>query len=66
MISDILIGDPSVKHVKCLPFFSVSDADGQMKVTEVATRPLVQDLLNHDVSLCFIQQTNDVSFIIMD
>ncbi|KAK7915491.1 hypothetical protein WMY93_011252 [Mugilogobius chulae] len=26
----------------------VSDAGGQMKVTEVATRPLVQDLLNHD------------------
>lgn len=29
---------------------SFSDADGQMKVTEVATRPLVQDLLSHDVS----------------
>ncbi|XP_028261392.1 advillin isoform X2 [Parambassis ranga] len=28
--------------------YHVSDADGQMKVTEVATRPLVQDLLNHD------------------
>lgn len=28
---------------------SVSDAEGQMKVTEVATRPLSQDLLNHDV-----------------
>ncbi|XP_034544371.1 advillin [Notolabrus celidotus] len=26
----------------------VTDADGQMKVTEVASRPLVQDLLNHD------------------
>ena len=31
---------------------SVSDADGQMKVAEIATRPLVQDLLNHDVSFC--------------
>lgn len=30
--------------------FRISDADGQMRVTEVATRPLVQDLLNHDVS----------------
>lgn len=30
---------------------SVSDDDGQMKVTEVATRPLVQDLLDHEVSL---------------
>ncbi|KAM9859541.1 advillin [Aulostomus maculatus] len=28
--------------------YLVSDADGQMKVTEVAVRPLVQDLLNHD------------------
>lgn len=33
-------------------YFSVSDADGQMKVTEVATRPLVQDLLSHEVSWC--------------
>ncbi|XP_060925962.1 advillin isoform X2 [Limanda limanda] len=31
-----------------LTLYLVSDADGQMKVTEVATRPLVQDLLNHD------------------
>uniref|UniRef100_A0A6Q2YTC6 HP domain-containing protein n=1 Tax=Esox lucius TaxID=8010 RepID=A0A6Q2YTC6_ESOLU len=31
-----------------LTLYQVSDADGQMKVTEVATRPLVQDLLNHD------------------
>ena len=28
---------------------SVSDADGVMKVTEIGARPLVQDLLNHDV-----------------
>lgn len=28
----------------------MSDADGQMKVTEIATNPLVQDLLSHDVS----------------
>lgn len=34
---------------KCqLTLYHVSDADGQMKVTEVATRPLVQELLNHD------------------
>ncbi|KAF3689723.1 Advillin p92 [Channa argus] len=31
-----------------LTLYHVSDADGQMKVTELATRPLVQDLLNHD------------------
>ncbi|XP_042263535.1 advillin [Thunnus maccoyii] len=31
-----------------LTLYHVSDAEGQMKVTEVATRPLVQDLLNHD------------------
>ncbi|XP_062300548.1 advillin isoform X1 [Scomber scombrus] len=31
-----------------LTLYHVSDAGGQMKVTEVATRPLVQDLLNHD------------------
>uniref|UniRef100_A0A3Q3K966 HP domain-containing protein n=1 Tax=Monopterus albus TaxID=43700 RepID=A0A3Q3K966_MONAL len=35
-----------------LTLYQVSDADGQMKVTEVATRPLVQDLLNHDE--CYI------------
>uniref|UniRef100_A0A4W6FX20 Advillin n=1 Tax=Lates calcarifer TaxID=8187 RepID=A0A4W6FX20_LATCA len=31
-----------------LILYHVSDADGEMKVTEVATRPLVQDLLTHD------------------
>ncbi|XP_035243065.1 advillin [Anguilla anguilla] len=31
-----------------LTLYHVSDANGQMKVTEIATRPLVQDLLNHD------------------
>ncbi|XP_035007781.1 advillin isoform X1 [Hippoglossus stenolepis] len=31
-----------------LTLYHVSDVDGQMKVTDVATRPLVQDLLNHD------------------
>ncbi|KAI1891079.1 hypothetical protein AGOR_G00160210 [Albula goreensis] len=31
-----------------LTLYHVSDADGQMKITEVATRPLVQDLLSHD------------------
>uniref|UniRef100_A0A8C7Z2D1 Advillin n=1 Tax=Oryzias sinensis TaxID=183150 RepID=A0A8C7Z2D1_9TELE len=31
-----------------LSLYCVSDADGQMKVTEVATRPLVQDLLDHE------------------
>ncbi|XP_036025635.1 advillin [Onychomys torridus] len=28
--------------------YQVSDAAGQLAITEVATRPLVQDLLNHD------------------
>ncbi|XP_067881020.1 advillin [Heterodontus francisci] len=28
--------------------YHVSDAGGHMKVTEVATRPLIQDMLNHD------------------
>uniref|UniRef100_UPI0037E9BCBC advillin n=1 Tax=Semicossyphus pulcher TaxID=241346 RepID=UPI0037E9BCBC len=31
-----------------LTLYHVSDAEGQMKVEEVASRPLVQDLLNHD------------------
>lgn len=35
-----------------LSLYHVSDADGQMKVTEVATRPLVQDMLDHND--CFI------------
>ncbi|KAI9548754.1 hypothetical protein NQZ68_003288 [Dissostichus eleginoides] len=35
-----------------LTLYQVSDDDGKMKVTEVACRPLVQDLLSHDD--CFI------------
>nr|XP_033792020.1 advillin [Geotrypetes seraphini] len=31
-----------------ITLYHVSDSGGQMQVTEVATRPLVQDLLNHD------------------
>ncbi|KAK5872261.1 hypothetical protein PBY51_012977 [Eleginops maclovinus] len=31
-----------------LTLYQVTDADGQMKVTEVASTPLVQDLLSHD------------------
>ncbi|KAM8913992.1 advillin isoform 2-T2 [Spinachia spinachia] len=31
-----------------LTLYHVTDADGQMTVTEIASRPLVQDLLNHD------------------
>ncbi|KAM6946489.1 advillin [Lycodopsis pacificus] len=31
-----------------LTLYHVTDADGQMKVAEVASRPLVQDLLNHE------------------
>ncbi|XP_067832581.1 advillin [Heptranchias perlo] len=31
-----------------ISLYHVSDADGQMKVTEVATQPLIQDMLNHD------------------
>ncbi|XP_070758105.1 advillin [Enoplosus armatus] len=31
-----------------LTLYHVSDADGQMEVSEVASRPLVQDLLNHE------------------
>ncbi|XP_072254499.1 advillin [Pyxicephalus adspersus] len=30
-----------------ITLYQVSDAGGQMEVTEIATRPLVQDLLNH-------------------
>lgn len=43
----------------CPLFNSVSDAEGQMKVVEVATRPLTQDLLNHDVSGCNTDQIKD-------
>ncbi|KAK5912285.1 hypothetical protein CesoFtcFv8_002177 [Champsocephalus esox] len=35
-----------------LTLYQVSDDDGKMKVTEVASRPLVQDLLSHED--CFI------------
>ncbi|XP_038159441.1 advillin [Cyprinodon tularosa] len=35
-----------------LTLYRVSDAEGQMKVEEISTNPLVQDLLNHED--CFI------------
>uniref|UniRef100_A0A4W4FYY6 HP domain-containing protein n=1 Tax=Electrophorus electricus TaxID=8005 RepID=A0A4W4FYY6_ELEEL len=31
-----------------ITLYHVSDADGEMKIKEVATRPLVMDMLNHD------------------
>uniref|UniRef100_A0A8B9JMM6 Advillin n=1 Tax=Astyanax mexicanus TaxID=7994 RepID=A0A8B9JMM6_ASTMX len=40
----------------------VSDADGEMKVMEVATRPLVQDLLNHDD--CYILDQGGVKLFV--
>lgn len=42
--------------------YHVSDADGQMKVTEVAARPLVQDLLNHDD--CYILDQGGVKIFV--
>ncbi|KAL3978091.1 growth differentiation factor 10 [Sarotherodon galilaeus] len=45
-----------------LTLYQVSDADGQMKVTEVATRPLVQDLLNHDD--CYILDQGGVKIFV--
>ncbi|XP_062401454.1 advillin [Sardina pilchardus] len=39
---------PDQEQKAQLTLYHVSDADGMMKVTEVGTRPLVQDLLNHD------------------
>ncbi|MEQ2294469.1 hypothetical protein AMECASPLE_004246, partial [Ameca splendens] len=54
--SDLLDGIPDDtvdQEVKGkLTLYCVSDADGQMKVTEITTNPLVQDLLTHDD--CFI------------
>ncbi|XP_005986223.1 advillin isoform X1 [Latimeria chalumnae] len=42
--------DDEVDHEKKfnIMLYHISDADRQMKVTEVAARPLVQDMLNHD------------------
>uniref|UniRef100_A0A668TKM6 HP domain-containing protein n=1 Tax=Oreochromis aureus TaxID=47969 RepID=A0A668TKM6_OREAU len=45
-----------------LTLYQVSDADGQMKVTEVATRPLVQDLLTHDD--CYILDQGGVKIFV--
>ncbi|XP_040014789.1 advillin isoform X2 [Xiphias gladius] len=45
-----------------LTLYHVSDADGQMKVTEVASRPLVQDLLNHD-DCYFLEQGGTKIFV---
>uniref|UniRef100_A0A7N8XQX5 Advillin n=1 Tax=Mastacembelus armatus TaxID=205130 RepID=A0A7N8XQX5_9TELE len=42
--------------------FRVSDADGQMKVTEVATRPLVQELLSHDD--CYILDQGGIKIFV--
>ncbi|XP_075407483.1 advillin [Tenrec ecaudatus] len=44
-ISDEIIDQ---QHKSNIMLYHVSDADGQLAVTEVATRPLVQDLLSHD------------------
>lgn len=40
----------------------MSDADGEMKVTEVATKPLVQDLLNHEVNWSNIKVTYTIYY----
>ncbi|KAM4612488.1 advillin [Polymixia lowei] len=45
-----------------LTLYHVSDAEGQMKVTEVGTTPLVQDLLNHDD--CFILDQGGVKIFV--
>uniref|UniRef100_A0AAY4CKL1 HP domain-containing protein n=1 Tax=Denticeps clupeoides TaxID=299321 RepID=A0AAY4CKL1_9TELE len=45
-----------------LTLYQVSDADGSMKVTEVATRPLVQDLLSHDD--CYILDQGGVKVFV--
>ncbi|XP_041835874.1 advillin [Melanotaenia boesemani] len=45
-----------------LTLYQVSDADGQMKVTEVATRPLVQDLLNHED--CYILDQGGIKIFV--
>uniref|UniRef100_A0A668A4R9 Advillin n=1 Tax=Myripristis murdjan TaxID=586833 RepID=A0A668A4R9_9TELE len=45
-----------------LTLYHVSDEAGQMKVTEVATRPLVQDILNHDD--CYILDQGGVKLFV--
>uniref|UniRef100_A0A3Q3LF23 Advillin n=1 Tax=Mastacembelus armatus TaxID=205130 RepID=A0A3Q3LF23_9TELE len=45
-----------------LTLYQVSDADGQMKVTEVATRPLVQELLSHDD--CYILDQGGIKIFV--
>uniref|UniRef100_A0A8C5HXF9 Advillin-like n=1 Tax=Gouania willdenowi TaxID=441366 RepID=A0A8C5HXF9_GOUWI len=45
-----------------LTLYHVSDAEGQMKVTEVATRPLVQDLLHRED--CYILDQGGVKIFI--
>ncbi|KAI4899083.1 hypothetical protein NFI96_022006 [Prochilodus magdalenae] len=42
--------------------YHVSDADGEMMVREVATRPLVKDLLNHDD--CYILDQGGVKLFV--
>ncbi|MFT7801106.1 advillin [Arapaima gigas] len=45
-----------------LTLYHVSDAHGIMKVTEIATRPLIQDLLNHDD--CYILDQGGVKIFV--
>ncbi|XP_029947925.1 advillin [Salarias fasciatus] len=45
-----------------LTLYHLSDAGGEMKVTEVATRPLVQELLNHD-DCYFVDQGGTKIFV---
>lgn len=49
-VSDGPADDPVDPEQMCkLTLHHLSDADGQMKTTEVSVRPLVQDLLNHEL-----------------
>lgn len=45
----VILSDIKIQLPQSYSLLSVSDAEGSMKVTEIGTRPLVQDLLNHDV-----------------
>ncbi|XP_056095393.1 advillin [Rhinichthys klamathensis goyatoka] len=45
-----------------LTLYHVSDANGSMKITEIATSPLTQDLLNHDD--CYILDQGGMSIFV--
>ncbi|MBN3303444.1 AVIL protein, partial [Amia calva] len=54
--------EADLEQKSCITLYHVCDVEGQMKITEVATRPLSQDMLNHDD--CYILDQGGVRLFV--